>query len=214
MSTSSTKTVPIYVSKAKSNDVVLGRGTKLSEREGNTLFRDIAREYALTYVKAATRAAKNKIAKQVLVAFAQQSGNGRFLRRISAHDSKGSVFVEVYEQITSKDELVAKTKQRLRDFANRSPDLGVPQVSMDPGNMVPSTTFKTSWPRDASELSRDELLRGIGQGLLLLASFDQPKPTVAGPLASEFKVLRSAPFTSRITVPPPKFSEVCRYFGR
>lgn len=93
------------------DDVLMGRGARATENEGNVRFRQIVRSRLNDYLLAPRRHEKDQIAREILGVV--KSRNGKFLRKVEDGDdgsqgSNGYVAVE-------DDVALLKVKQALRD---------------------------------------------------------------------------------------------------
>lgn len=92
-------------------DVLLGRGNLVNNSAGNQMFRSLIKENAGKYVKAASRAQKELIAKQILHQIEQYGG--RFMRPV-----EGSSILPSWE-VVSDEIALSKARQALRDMAQQ-----------------------------------------------------------------------------------------------
>ena len=93
------------------DDVLMGRGARATENEGNVRFRHIVRDRLNEYVAALRRQEKDQIAREILGAV--KSRKGRFMRKLDGADGcpkKKSLYVVVDDEVA-----LLKVKQALRD---------------------------------------------------------------------------------------------------
>mmetsp|Transcript_40361 Transcript_40361/g.84006 ORF Transcript_40361/g.84006 Transcript_40361/m.84006 type:complete len:310 (-) Transcript_40361:396-1325(-) len=110
---SSTETVTktsVRKSFISSDDVLMGRGARATENEGNVRFRQVVRSRLRDYLTAPRRQEKDQIAREILAIV--KSRNGRFLRKVESMDESqgGSDYVAVEDDVA-----LLKVKQALRD---------------------------------------------------------------------------------------------------
>ncbi|KAL7562957.1 hypothetical protein ACA910_018597 [Epithemia clementina (nom. ined.)] len=91
------------------DDVLMGRGARATENEGNVRFRNIVRSRLQEYVKAPRRQEKDQIAREILGVV--KSRKGRFMRKVNNSSSDDS---SLYAAVDD-DVALLKVKQALRD---------------------------------------------------------------------------------------------------
>lgn len=92
------------------HDVLMGRGARATENEGNVRFRNVVRSRLREYLTAPRRQEKDQIAREILGVV--KSRNGKFLRKVESMDEsqEGSDYIEVEDDVA-----LLKVKQALRD---------------------------------------------------------------------------------------------------
>ena len=117
--------VKVYITELSDEDILLGRGYPVRDREANRRFRELVWRYKHAYESTGKHAVKNRIAREILgIVFGK---GGRFVRRIEADEDRRAFKVpkSVAEAWVVVSEEVAreKCKQALRDSVHRSPPI-------------------------------------------------------------------------------------------
>lgn len=96
-------------------DVLFGRGSPISLREGNIAFRKIVRGRKEEYAGTTPYKEKHRIAMEIFMVITERGG--RFLRRVESFELSqlGLPLESVYWAIVEKDVALEKIKQALRD---------------------------------------------------------------------------------------------------
>ena len=114
-------------------DVLMGRGARATENEGNVRFRHVVRSRLRDYLTAPRRQEKDQIAREILAVV--KSRNGRFLKKVESMDESqgGSDFVEVHDDVA-----LLKVKQALRDQKMEDSNASVVSNGSSKGAAAPS----------------------------------------------------------------------------
>lgn len=104
--------VGALVTETNNFDVLMGRGKNASNRPGNIKFRALAAALSADYNACEYGEERNRLALKIVSDI--QAEGGRFLRGVTASNSKGIIFGAW--EVVCNDVAVAKVKQVFRDL--------------------------------------------------------------------------------------------------
>lgn len=103
------------IAECTSEDVVLGRGSKISSHPGNIRFRELAKEKAPKYNGCKSKVDKKAIAKELVQEI--ESSGARFLRPITAVSKNDEDEIRSAYELVSNETKMTKAAQKLRECA-------------------------------------------------------------------------------------------------
>mmetsp|Transcript_13881 Transcript_13881/g.33357 ORF Transcript_13881/g.33357 Transcript_13881/m.33357 type:complete len:293 (-) Transcript_13881:310-1188(-) len=124
------------------DDVLMGRGARATENEGNVRFRQVVRSRLREYLTAPRRQEKDQIAREILAIV--KSRNGRFLRKVeSMDDSQASDYAVVQDDVALLKVKQALRDQKLEEANSVSASSSVSSVENHKGSVADSGAFNS-----------------------------------------------------------------------